>query len=53
MKSLIEASRIPVVRAAAPVVYDNVNDLPFALRRTMVHMIANLEADEAAGGSDA
>ena len=24
-----------------------------ALRRTMVHMIANLEADEAAGGSDA
>ena len=38
MKSLIEASQIPVASAAAPVIYDSVNDLPIALRRSMLRM---------------
>ena len=38
MKSLIEASRSPLASATNPVVYDSVNDLPVALRRSMVRM---------------
>ena len=38
MKSLIEASRIPLASATSPVVYGSVNDLPVALRRSMVRM---------------
>ena len=38
MKSLIEASRIPLASATNRVVYDSVNDLPVALRRSMVRL---------------
>jgi hypothetical protein len=38
MKSLIEAARIPVASAKSPVVYDSINDLPIALRRSLVRM---------------
>ena len=38
MKSVIEAARIPVASASTPVVYDSVNDLPIAVRRSMVRM---------------
>jgi site-specific recombinase XerC len=38
MKSLIEAARIPGASAAAHVAYDSINDLPVALRRSMVRL---------------
>ena len=36
MKSLIEAARIPVASAAAPAAYESVNDVPLALRRSLI-----------------
>ena len=38
LKSLIEAARTPSVSSTTPVAYDDINDLPPALRRTMVRM---------------
>lgn len=38
LKSLIEAARVPLVTPATPAAYDNINDLPLALRRSMVRM---------------
>jgi hypothetical protein len=38
MKSLIEAARIPVASAAAPAAYESVNDVPLALRRSLVRL---------------
>ena len=38
MKSLIEAAQIPVASSAAPAVYDSVNDLPLAVRRSFVRL---------------
>ena len=38
MKSLIEAARTPVASAAAPAVYDSINDVPLALRRSLVRL---------------
>lgn len=38
MKSLIEAARAPVASAAAPAVYDSINDVPLALRRSLVRL---------------
>ncbi len=38
MKSLIEAARVPIVKPSVPAIYENINDLPPALRRSMVRM---------------
>lgn len=38
LKSLIEAARLPSVKPSAPAAYDDINDLPLALRRSMVRM---------------
>lgn len=38
MKSLIEAAQVPVASAAAPAVYDSINDVPLALRRSLVRL---------------
>ncbi len=38
MKSLIEAAQIPVASSAAPTVYDSVNDLPLAVRRSLIRL---------------
>ncbi len=38
MKCLIEAARISGVKSTAPASYENINDLPPALRRSMVRM---------------
>jgi len=38
MKSLIEAARIPVAGASAPGAYGSINDLPIAVRRSLVRM---------------
>ena len=38
MKSLIEAAQIPVASAAAPAVYDSINDVPLALRRSLIRL---------------
>ena len=49
MKSLIEAAQIPVASSAAPVVYNSVNDLPIATRRSMVRLRRDgLSADQIA-----
>jgi len=38
MKSLIEAAQVPVASAAAPAVYDSINDVPLALRRSLIRL---------------
>ena len=38
MKTLIAASQIPSAAPAAPMIYDNVNDLPIAVRRTLLRL---------------
>jgi hypothetical protein len=38
MKSLIEAARAPLAKPSVPAAYESINDLPLALRRSMVRM---------------
>lgn len=38
MKTLIAASQIPSAAPAVPMIYDNVNDLPIAVRRTLLRL---------------
>ncbi len=38
MKSLIEAARIPVASSAAPTVYGSINELPPAVRRSLIRL---------------
>jgi len=36
LKSLIEAARSPVASSAVPTVYESINDVPLALRRSLI-----------------